>query len=159
MSLLERVRRIRRIWSTGEIAIRRPAIVARTASVSAVLTASASSLGRGRARLRLAGALARLVLRKGLGRVDVTERRGLRDHLVPARRLDAVPLAEQREDRAGLHLADAGQRDEPLVEIAGIGGLGPDARRIATVVVRDRLAQLAHPLGHVPRKAVQGRRG
>ena len=62
--------------------------------------ARSRGFARGCPGRRLAGPLARLVLRERLGRVDVAERREVRDHRVPAGRLDPVPLPEQRDDRA-----------------------------------------------------------
>ena len=51
-----------------------------------------------------------------------------------------------------------GQPEEPRVEVLRIGRLGPDRRGVAAVVVRDRCAQVADPLGHVAGEAVEGRR-
>ena len=110
-----------------------------------------------RPELRLVGPLGGLVLRERLGRVDVPQRRVPGRHLVPARRPDPEPLAEQRHDRACLHLADAGQRDQPRVQVAGVLRAGPHAARVAAVAVRDHPAQVPDPLRHVAGEAVQGR--
>src|SRR5690349_12760636 len=152
-SLLDFVRRIRRIWRYGDSAISTPAIVAHRASTSAAcqLFIESSLAGRFAGR-SLPGALAGLVLREGLGRVDVAQRRVVGHDRVPARRLDPVSLAQQRDDRAGLHLADAGQGHEALVQVLRIRRARPHRRGVVVVVVGDRRAQVAGPLRHVARK-------
>ena len=69
------------------------------------------------AHRRLRGALAGLVVGQRLGGVDVAEGRVVGHDLGHARQLHAEPLAEDGDDAVGLHLADAGQGQQPALEI------------------------------------------
>ena len=70
-----------------------------------------------RSERRLVGALLRLVGLERLGRVDVAERRMLRRDVLPARRSDAEPLAEDGDERARLHRPDTGEVEQAPLEV------------------------------------------
>jgi hypothetical protein len=75
-------------------------------------------------------------------------------HVLPAGRLEAVALAQDRDQRLRLHRADPRQAKQPALQVAAVGRLGPDPRRVAVVLARDRRSQRGHAAGHGARKAV-----
>ena len=76
---------------------------------------------------------------------------------VDARRLHAELARQQRQHRAHLHLAEAGQLGEPRAQVLAALGLAPDPRGVAVVALLEERAQRAHALGHRAREAVQRR--
>ena len=70
-----------------------------------------------------------------------------------------VPEAarEHRGERLHLHLAEARQRLDPPLQVGRVGGVAPDAARVAAVVLGDDRAELLHALRHVAREAVDRR--
>ena len=72
-----------------------------------------------------------------------------------ARRRDAELARQQRHDRAHLHLAEARQLAEALLQILAALGLAPDASGVAGVALLDERAERAHAVGHGGRVAVQ----
>ena len=56
-----------------------------------------------------------------------------------------------------LHVAEARQRADPLLQVGGVLRLAPDPRRVAAVILRDDRCQLAHTRGHRAREAVDRR--
>ena len=71
--------------------------------------------------------------------------------------LYAEALGEHRTDRLDLHLTEAGQCLQVGMQLAGVGGVRPDPRGIAVILVANMHGELVHPLGHRARKAVHGR--
>ncbi len=71
-----------------------------------------------------------------------------------ARDLDVEALREHRAERLDLHLAEAGQRADALAEVLAVGGLRPDARRVAAVVLDDGRGELVHARRHRAGEAV-----
>src|SRR3954470_7648219 len=65
----------------------------------------------------LPGALGRLIVRERLRRVDVAKALVQRRKLLPPGRPDVEALRDHADDRPRLHLADAGEREEPLLEV------------------------------------------
>ena len=61
-----------------------------------------------------------------------------------ARDLDAEALREHGAERLDLHLAEAGQPADALAEVFAVGGLGPDARRVAAVLLDDGRGEVVH---------------
>ena len=78
--------------------------------------------------------------------------------LAPARRGDAVLLAEQGEEDLRLLRAEAGQLAQPLQQGRAVGGVGPEVLRPPVVALDQQPAQLLGPAGHRAGVAVQGRR-
>ena len=72
----------------------------------------------------------------------------LRRHVVPTRRLDSESLAEDRDQRLGLHRPDARQAEEPSLEVAAVLRLGPDAARVTTIVIGNRGRYRLHATRH-----------
>ncbi len=70
-------------------------------------------------------------------------------------RLHAELAGQQREHRAHLHLAEAGQLCEPRPQVLAALGLAPDARGVAAVALLEERAQGAHALGHRTGEPVQ----
>ena len=127
----------------------------RGAATARSLVAAATPCGAGRGLRR---ALALLVPGEVLRRLDVPEGRTCRCHLVPAGRLDPEPAPDDRDQRAGLHLADARQREQPALEVAPVDGLGPDPARVVAVVLGNHLRQRLDLAGHAAGEAVDGGR-
>ena len=105
----------------------------------------------------LAGALGRLVVGERLRGVDVAEALVQRRELLPARGPDAEALRDHADDRARLHLADPGKREQALLEIGAVARARPHGGGVAAVLARDRGAELLRAPGHVGREAVQRR--
>ena len=76
----------------------------------------------------------------------------------PSRRLDPEPSPDDRDQRAGLHLADARQRQQPPLEVAPVDGLGPHPAGVVAVVLGNHLGQRLDLAGHAAGKAVDGGR-
>src|SRR5215218_2625833 len=74
----------------------------------------------GRSVGSLAGPLGRLIVGERLRRVDVSNTLVQRRELLPPGRTDAEALRDHADDRARLHLADAGEREEPLLEVGAV---------------------------------------
>jgi hypothetical protein len=72
-------------------------------------------------------------------------------------RCDAELLREHRCERLHLHLAEPGERLEPPAQVVRVGGVAPDPRRVAAVLVRDDRRDLLDALRHAPREPVEGR--
>ena len=106
---------------------------------------------------RLVGSLPRLVAGQGLGRIHVAECRMLRDNALQLRQSHPETLCQHGGDRARLHLADRGEREQPGQQVRAIPGLGPYSRRVRAIPRGDRRAQGLDPVCHRPREAVQGR--
>ena len=71
--------------------------------------------------------------------------------------VDAELLGEHRCERLDLHLAEARERTDSLLQIRAVTRFGPDARRIAAVVLGDDGRQIAHAVGHRAREAMDRR--
>src|SRR5919201_2826069 len=130
-------------------------------STSATETATRSFTPRVSASVRpalelgLVRALGVLKALERLGRVDVAERRVVRNELL--RGLNAEALREHRAERGHLHPPEAGERRDPPAQLVSAAGLGPDPRRVAAVVLRDDDGEIVDALGHRAREAVHGR--
>ena len=66
----------------------------------------------------------------------------------------AEAAREHRRERLHLHLAEAGQRLDPPLQVGRVARVAPDPARIAVVVLRHDGAHLLHALRHVAREAV-----
>ena len=124
---------------------------------------SSAPLGRFRRRLRRLLELADLGQRPGVDHVGdrlvhavlAVAARGL----APPRRCDAALLAQQRREDLRLLRTEAGQRDEPGVQLLAVGDVAPDQGDVAVVGLDERGAQRLHPARHRLRVAVQRARG
>src|SRR6185369_17966514 len=88
-----------------------------------------------RPELRLIGPLPGLVCGQRLRRIDIAERLVLGHDVGHARQVDPESLAEDRQDRPRLHLADARQVEQPRLEVLAVLGLAPDPRCVAVVAL------------------------
>ncbi len=70
---------------------------------------------------------------------------------------DAELFGEHGGERLDLHLAEARERTDPLLQIRAVARLGPDTRRVAPVVLGDDGRQIAHAVGHCAGEAVDRR--
>src|ERR1700746_506129 len=77
-------------------------------------------------------------------------------HELP-RNLDVEALREHGAERLDFHLAEARERGDAFAEVGAAGGLRPEARGLAAVVLRDRGCELANALGHRAGETVDGR--
>src|SRR4051794_2105498 len=80
-----------------------------------------------------------------------------RSDLLPARRLDAEALAQDRDERSCLHRADSGQVEKALLEVPAVARLVPDASGVPLVVRSDGGAELLRPHRHRPGEAMKRR--
>src|SRR6188472_2804935 len=96
----------------------------------------------GRSVRGLAGALGRLIVGERLRRIDVAKALVQRRKLLPPGRPDAEALRDHADDRARLHLADTGERQQALLEFRTVAGAVPDRRHVAVILARDRGAEL-----------------
>src|SRR5689334_20080267 len=76
-------------------------------------------------------ALPLLVALELVGGTDVAQRRVVRREAL--RRLDVELLREHGAERLDLHLAEAGQRADALLQVGAVACLRPDPRRVAAV--------------------------
>ncbi len=66
-------------------------------------------------------------------------------------------FAEHRCERLDLHLAEPRKSADPLLQIRAVARLGPDARRVAPVLLRHDGGELADTVGHRAREPVNRR--
>jgi hypothetical protein len=78
-----------------------------------------------------------------------------RSDVLPARRLDPEALAQDRDQRPCLHLADSGQVEKALLEVVAVARLVPDAGGVAFVVHCDGGTELLRPHRHRPGEAMK----
>src|SRR6476469_7937549 len=83
------------------------------------------------AHLSLVLAFCRLVGGQGLGGIGVAEGGMRGQYLLPSRWFDAELLDQGCGQAAHLHVAEAGQRADPLGQVLSASGLRPDARAVA----------------------------
>ena len=72
-------------------------------------------------------------------------------------RLDAEALPEHGRQRLDLHLAEPGQRRDPLPQIVRVGCLAPEPRGVGAVLVLDESSQLLHARRHRAGEAMHRR--
>src|SRR5919197_3747817 len=89
-------------------------------------------------------ALLRLVLLERLRRIDVAERRMIRDEVL--RGVDAEALREHRAERLDLHLAEARERRDAPSQVGSVACFGPDALGVPAVRLLDDRGELLHAL-------------
>src|SRR6478609_10221479 len=87
------------------------------------------------AHLSLVLAFCRLVVGQGLGGVSVAECGMGGQYLLPSIGFDAELLDQGCNQAAHLHVAEAGQRADPLGQVLAAGCVVPHARAIAVVLL------------------------
>src|SRR5205814_4905686 len=85
-----------------------------------------------------------LVVGESLRGVDIPEGRMTRHEILGYSNVEA--LREHGSERLDLHLAEPGEGGDAAAEVGSVRGLGPDARGIATVFLRDGRGKLARAL-------------
>ena len=60
-----------------------------------------------------------------------------RQHLLDAGRANVQQPGQDRRERGDLHRTEAGDRADATLEVAPVGGIGPDPGRVAVVLLDD----------------------